>query len=328
MLKGDRILIPKVMQPDMIKRIHAGHQGAEKCKLRAKSCVFWHNINKDLDDVVNQCNICQEHQRKQTRETLQPHEVPEFPWQILGADLFYLDGTNYILIMDYYSKFPIVRELPNNTTSATIVRLMKQIFSEHGVPQSIVSDNGPQFQSAIFKEFTQEWMIQHRTSSPRYPQSNGFAERGVQSIKSALKKAKASGMDREMALLCLRTTPIDHMLPSPAELLFNRKFLSNLPMRRNDPSNKEEIRSRLKERQVKQKHYHDKGAKDLPPLTTGQHVRLLNDNNGHWEPAIIKAPYPEPRFYLVETDDGSVLRRNRSHLRDAPNVCSRHIRTR
>ncbi len=127
--------------------MHAGHQGAEKCKLRAKTCVFWHGIGRDIERLVESCHTCQQFQGKQPAESLRPHEIPVRLWQVLGTVLFHLDGTNlnYLLVADYYSKFPIVRQLSlGNYTSTAIVHKLQKIFiSEHGILERVISDNGP-----------------------------------------------------------------------------------------------------------------------------------------------------------------------------------------
>ena len=93
---------------------------------------------------------------------------------------------------------------------------MEQIFFEPGIFSRVVSDNGPQYSSEAFKEFDQQWQFDHITSSPKFPKSNGFIERQIQTIKIALIKAKQAGRDPDLAMLCLRITPINYNLPSPA----------------------------------------------------------------------------------------------------------------
>ena len=134
------------MQKEVLHKIHYGHQGMEKCKLRAKSCVFLHNINQDVDQdrLVQLCDACKEHQKMQGAETLMPHEIPVRPWQIVAADLFHFEGSNFILIVDYYSKYPFVRKL-NNFSSQDVINTMKQVFGENGIPERIISDNGAHY---------------------------------------------------------------------------------------------------------------------------------------------------------------------------------------
>lgn len=317
-IKGDRIIIPVTMRNETLEKIHAGHQGVNKCQLRAKSCVYWPGINKDIEQSVRGCKICQEHQNGQTAEPLLPHDIPQRPWQTIGTDLFHLDGAEYLIVADYYSKFPFVRKIHGQSTSKAVITLMKQIFSEQGVPSKVISDNGPQYASQEFTTFASNWGFEHVTSSPRFPQSNGFIERTIQTVKLTLKKAQQSNTDPYTALLCLRTTPVDNVLASPAELLNRRKLNSNLPVRiHNDAPDKGVTQNRLKERQETQKAYHDTpGIRELPPLLIGQHVNVQDQTSGKWTQAVVKNICPEPRSYMVQTPNGSVLRRNRNHLRE------------
>ena len=146
-----------------------------------------------------------------------------------------------MLVVDYYSKYPLVRKL-KNFSSQEIINLTKQIFGEQGIPERLISDNGPHYSSTLFKQFSREWGFEHYTSFPRYPQSNGLAEHCVQAIKSAMQKATSSNHDLDMVLLCSRSTPIDHVIPSPGKLLYNWKLVGNLPVKcPNNASQKEKI---------------------------------------------------------------------------------------
>jgi len=111
-----------------------------------------------------------------------------------------------------------------------VIKHLKEIFDEYGIPECFVSDNGPQYSSEEFKQFATNYGFEHVTSSPMYPRSNGFAERMVQTVKQLFTKARESGQDPHLTMLCLRTTPIDHYTPSPCEILNGRKYRSNLPI--------------------------------------------------------------------------------------------------
>ena len=158
-------------------------------------------------------------------------------------------------------------------------------------------------------------------SSPKYPRSNGFIERSIQTVKGVLTKAKESGSDPYLALLCLRTTPVDQNLPSPAEILYSRKIRANLPfVSPKTPNKTKRIRKALQDRQKSQKLYHDRNARDLPRIKNGESVLLQKDNRGPWIPAKTLRHAEQPRSYIVETPDGGIYRRNRRHLR------KRHVR--
>ena len=228
-LKGERIVIPQTLQSEILNTIHKGHLGQEKCLLRARASVFWPGITQNVVDTVKECSTCQLYQNKQQKQTILQPEPPYYPWEVVNTDLFEFKGQQYLLLSDTYSKFPIIRRL-SSTTSRAVINQMKSIFAEHGIPERIVSDNGPQYDSKEFHDFTRSYGIEHVTSSPLYPQSNGSSERMVQTVKNIIKKSDECGEDPYLALLSYRTTPVDHRMKSPAELLNGRKMRTTLPM--------------------------------------------------------------------------------------------------
>ena len=113
----------------------------------------------------------------------------------------------------------------SSTTSKSIIQAMKTIFARHGIPEVVMSDNGPQYSSQEFKDFAADYNFKHITSSPNFPQSNGQAERGVKTVKRLLTNAR----DPFLSLLLYRTTPLPWCNISPAELLIGRAIRSNIP---------------------------------------------------------------------------------------------------
>ena len=320
-LKGQQIVIPRTQQQDLLKQLHTAHLGKEKTQLLAKETVYWCHMNKDIERTVESCTVCLEHQRSQQPEPLMQHEIPQRPWSVVGTDLFEHNGKPFLLIADYYSKYPVVKPLPNPAPSSQIVSIMKDVFAEFGIPDKVMSDNGPHYSSQAFRTFAQSWGFVHTTSSPRRPQGNGFIERQVQTIKQLLKKSIRSGSDFELALLHWRATPINSKIPSPAQLLLGRRVKSTIISKvENSLSDKEEIRNQLIQRQQAQKMYFDRHAlkQDLPPLYRGQHVRLQHPTSGSWEPATIQSTTDDPRSYIVHQANGQVVRRNRQHIRETP----------
>ena len=135
-----------------------------------------------------------------------------------------MDGANYLLVIDYFSRYPEVCKL-TSTTSNAVIQAMKNCFSHHGIPLIVRSDNGPQVDSEEFEKFSANYNFEHSTSSPRYPQSNGFVERGVKTVKNLLKKSQ----DPYLTLLNYRATPLSWCGRSPTELLMGRKVRTTLP---------------------------------------------------------------------------------------------------
>ena len=213
------------------------------------------------------------------------HDVPKGPWMKLGIDLFEHNKKYYILLVDYFSKFPIICRL-HSLNTGTVINELKGIFSENGIPETIISDGGPQFRSE-FRDFAQEWGFQHIQSSPYHHQSNGEAERFVRTIKDTLTKAHQSGQDPDMALLCYRLTPINSKLPSPAELMNSKRFRTLLPTRTMLKSREGE-REELLNLKQNQEYYYNRTAQILPELHTNMKVYVqLQPQSRDWKPATL-----------------------------------------
>ena len=166
--------------------------------------------------MVKSCRVCAGY-KVNTAEPLDTTEFPERPWQLVRIDFFHTKTCDYLLIVDYFSRFIEVADMSRGKGAANVINKLKDVFARHGIPEKIRSDNGP-FDSGEFARFAKEWNIQLSPSSPYYPQSNGEAERSVQTIKNILKKEK----DKYQALLAYRSTPLQNDF-SPAELLMERK---------------------------------------------------------------------------------------------------------
>ena len=175
LLKGPRLIIPSSMRLEILDRIHDGHQGIVKCRRRTKDSVWWPGLGKQLEEMVTNCRKCIEH-RKPNSEPMIPSAVPARPWQVLGTDLFSLNGRTYLLVVDYFSRFIEISILLVSQKSSETIRALKSIFARHGIPDILRSDNGPQFVSTEFDEFSKEYSFTHVTSSPKMPQANGEAE--------------------------------------------------------------------------------------------------------------------------------------------------------
>ena len=103
-LKGRRVVVPKSLQQEMLEITHKCHLGVEKCKRRAQRVLYWLNMNNDIEELASRCETCNIHQSSQTKEPIMQHHIPSKPWLKLGADLFNMNGREYLLVIDYYSK--------------------------------------------------------------------------------------------------------------------------------------------------------------------------------------------------------------------------------
>ena len=140
--------------------------------------------------MVKQCTTCAK-QAKWKKKPLMPTDLPDCPWQVVGTDLFEIKGTHYLIIVDYFSCYPEAKKL-TSTTSSSVITALKSIFSRHGLPEVVRSDNVPQFSSHDFSRFANTYNFNHVICSPFYPQSNGQAKRTVQTIKGIQKSTDPS----------------------------------------------------------------------------------------------------------------------------------------
>ena len=150
LLFGNRIVVPKELQDDVLEKIHQGHQGILKCRIRAMSAVWWPGISKDVENLVKECHICASRVPPK-KEPMIASDLPLYPWQKVGADLFELKGTKYLLVIDYFSRYVEIVKL-TSTYSGVVIGHLKTIFSRFGIPEVVVSDNGPQFVSHEMKD--------------------------------------------------------------------------------------------------------------------------------------------------------------------------------
>ena len=221
--KGIRIIMLQSTRAITLQELHQGHYAVDKMNLQAKEAGYWPGISKYIKATYHKCEICAKFARTQQKEMLQYVETPQAAWEQLGIDTFTLKNTHYLLVVDYFSWFPGIQKL-QSLLSTTIIKHLKEIFTEIGIPWCIVSDGSTQFQAQEFKDFMHRWDIQHRVTSPTNAQSNGQAERFIQTIRNSLNKAMEGGEDLHLAILSYISTPLNHNLPSPAELLNSRKF--------------------------------------------------------------------------------------------------------
>lgn len=140
----------------------------------------------------------------------------------------------------------------DRANSTNVVRATKEAFARNGIPETVISDNGSQYSSKTYRQFAREWQFTHKTSSPRYPRSNGLAESSVKIVKRLIKKCKGARQDIKKGLLVLRNTPLA-CGKCPAELLMGCKLRDNLPSMNKETSSDRDL---VAER-IKQKEYHD-----------------------------------------------------------------------
>ena len=307
LLRGGRIVVPTSMRKEVLEKLHAGHQGIVKCRARARQSVWWPGISAELQEKVASCQVCSK-ERVQNPEPLIPSELPELPFQKVGTDLFEWEKRTYLLLVDYYSRF-IEIALLGRPNAAEVINHLKSIFARHGIPETVVSDNGPQYSCEAFADFAREYQFQHITSSPGFPQSNGEAERAVKTIKNLLKKER----DPYMALLSYRATPLQ-IGYSPSEMLMGRRLRTTVPTTLQQLTPKLPDRDLVRKRDEQEKERQERNfnkrhrARELPALDPGDIVWVPDRNSE----ATVQSQ-TNTRSYEVETNEG-LYRRNRQDL--------------
>lgn len=276
----------------------------------ARSYVWWPGMDSEIEKEVQSCHTCQENRNLPAGAPLHPWEWPETPWSRLHIDYAgpFL-GKMFLVIVDAHSKWIDVYPATTATSQVTIEKL-RQCFSIHGLPQTLVSDNGTCFTSQEFKAFLNQNGIQHITSAPFHPASNGLAERAVQTFKQGIKKIKGDTLETKIArfLFNYRITPQTTTGLSPAEMLMSRRLRSTLDLLLPD------VKSKIRKKQLKQKEQNDTHSK-WRSFSPGDDVYTRNYSHGpRWVPAVVEET-TGPVSYTVQTGDGRVMRRHVDQIR-------------
>ena len=289
-LKGTRIVIPDEKREEILRQIHEGHLGLNKCQMHTKETVYWPGLNDQLEQLILNCQVCLKYSRSKDKGSLHTalgHEVPPVPWSKVATDIFHYESQPYLLIVDYTSRFLIVRKL-KSMSAQHIIEHFKSIFSEYGWPDTVVSDNGPCYTAEAFSNLMKEYAVNHITSSLHYPQSNRLAERFIQIVKNLFHNVTDEGADIDKYLMIYRNTPLASTSKSPMQMLQQRSARLPLPM-----SNVAKRRLGIVGEQQSSKN------QQLPShdFHIGQDVMCQSPITKRWFPAIIKALCPEPRSY-------------------------------
>lgn len=260
--KANTVVIPRSLHADMKARAHSSHLGTESCLRRACECIYWPGMSAEIKQYISACEICRElDTTSQPNEPLISHEVLSCPWERVGTDIFFLDGKEYLITIDYRRNFWEADRLLDSNASTVILEL-KSHYARHGIPDQVMSNNGPQFVSTEFATFAKTWEFDF----------------DLKTAKCLLRKSISAGMDPYLAFLDCRNTPTQAMTTSPAQRLMGRRTKTLIPTTQNflmpktNPPRVE--KSQLKERQQVQAKYYNRTTKELPTLSKGDVVRM------------------------------------------------------
>ncbi len=280
--RGTRLLVPVALRHTVISLAHEAHQGVVRTKQRLRELYWWPQMDSQVQSTVSTCIPCQFNDKTQVTHPapLQPVQFPEGPWKKMGLDIVgpFETACRYaITLTDYHSKWPELA-FASSATTEDVVKFLSTVFSHHGNPECIVTDNGTQFTSAVFAEFLKQRDIKHVRTSVYYPASNGVVERFNCALKGCIQTAiqHAQPWNRAVTewLQVYRATPHATTGISPYELLYGRKMrtkLNILPLH----SDLAAVCANVKKKQDKMKQYTDRKCSARTPLfDVGGRVRI------------------------------------------------------
>ena len=315
-LWGARVVVPQQGRKAVLDELHETHPGCSKMKALARSYVWWPKMDSDIENMIKHCQVCQESRPSPPTAPLHPWEWPSKPWSRLHLDFAgpFL-GHNYLVLVDAHSKWMDV-QLMTSTTSAKTIEKLRMIFSTHGLPLKIVTDNGTAFTSNEFRQFMEQNGIKHVTSAPYHPSSNGLAERAVQTFKRAIERMSDLPIQERLSkfLFIYRLTPHSTTGVAPAELLMGcrpHSLLDNLHP---------DISQRVERQQAKQKLCHD-SSKPVRTFVVGDTVFAENFSGTRpkWLSGTI-AVITGPLSYVVRLSEGATVRRHVDSIRRRDNA--------
>ena len=228
---GSRVIIPPKHRAQLLAELHEGHLGIVMMKALARSYMWWPRMDKAIEEVAKGCTGCQLTQNNPKTALLHSWELPARPWQRIHIDFTgpFL-GTMFLIVVDVHSKWPEVIPMTTTTASRTIEELRK-LFATHGLPEQLVSDNGPQFIADEFGEFMQSNGIRHIKLAPYHPATNAMTFK--QALRAVLAEKKSISWKLANFLLAYRSTLHALTGETPAVLLMGRNIRTRFILKPN-----------------------------------------------------------------------------------------------
>eukprot|EP00116_Pleurobrachia_bachei_P000821 sb/3461083/ len=255
---GARVIVPAKLQKRVLELLHAVHMGVSAMKRLAREHLWYPGMDKEIEKLARECEQC----------GAASDRPPAGTRERIHIDFCLYEDTNWLVIVDSYSRWVEVVKMGRTTAEKTI-QALKRLFATFGIPTCIVSDNGPQFVSHEFKIFTENNKIKHITSAPYSPKSNGAAEAAVGTFKRAMKKSPNVPIDLRVSqfLLYQHATPAHSTGECPSSRMLNRKVRTRLSFI--NPLDQPRVTTPMKRRE----------------LNVGQEVRC--DVRGKWEKGVV-----------------------------------------
>ena len=311
-LWGIRVVIPDQWRGRLLAELHRDHPGACKMKSVARSYMWWPGMDSEIENLAKSCSDCHAVKKAPPTAPLHPWEWPSRVFQRVHVDFAGpFQGAMFLVAVDAYSKWPHVVMMQTTTVSKTI-DVLRQMFSMYGVPEHVVSDNGPQFTAEEFAVFLERNGVRHTRSAPYHPATNGLAERFVQSLKQGLRASQSSRLPLacrlDNFLMTYRSTAHSTTGVSHSSLFLRRELRTRFDLLRPDTA------AEVNRKQLQQKAHHDRHAV-ARQFSVGDLVMAKNFRTGPgWIPAKVVARLG-PLSYLLETEEKQLWRRHVDHVK-------------
>jgi len=287
--------------------------------------VWWPFMNSDINQRWRSCPTCVERSPSNPKEQTKPREPAEFPFQVLHMDLATYSGKQFLIIVDQFSGWPIVKNLGKEAPTSSITQFLLQMFEYFGISEAIFSDGGPQFISKEFEDFCRQWFVKNDTSSPYHPQSNGIAEGTVKLMKRLIHctfDSKLGTVDPTkwaQAILLFKNTPRGPAKLSPAEILFGRTLCDGIPAIKANYLPKHQAAMAKRTSDVLNFINQTRDYKQKETFRVGQSVFVQDPHTKRWtEKAVIIRRGKNEREFWIRTSSGGEYRRNRRFLKSDP----------
>ncbi|XP_062538985.1 uncharacterized protein K02A2.6-like [Armigeres subalbatus] len=312
---GERLVIPEKHRGRCLRQLHQGHPGIQRMKAIARSYVYWPSLDEEIVEYVKSCKHCASVAKSPPHSPPVPWPKTTGPWKRVHVDYAGpIDGEYFLLAVDAYSKWPEI--IPTRSITSTVtITILRSLFARFGMPEVIVSDNGTQFTSVDFQKFCADNGIHRITTAPYHPQSNGQAERFVDTFKRSVKKIQEGKRTLHEALdiflLVYRSTPNRQVVDgkSTSESIFGRRIRTNLDLLR-PPSSESTILPKPDNEGSKKRCF---AAHDTV------HAKLYAKNKWHWAPGVICERVGQV-MYTVWVEDRRLIRAHVNQLSGRSNT--------
>ena len=330
-LRGCQIVVPSKLRKRILDLAHLTHMGISKTKNLMKSKVWWPKMNEEIETMIKSCIPC----ISMTPLKKEPMRFINYPmsgpWQQVHVDICgpYPSGEYILGVIDAATRWPDLHII-RNTSSETIINKLKQTFSNHGYPETLISDNASNFVSNVYENFCRDNAIYHKRITPYHPQANSEIERFYRTLGKFVKTTTSEGRcwQNELYdfLLIYRNTPHSTTDVSPARLLMNRNLKDKLPSIKDKESPLlKKIRKLNDERKQKSKHYYDqKFDVKSSDIQAGDYVLLKRFNKSKVQPPLETQPVKvieRSGQKIIVMKNGSCITRNICDVKLVPKYC-------